>query len=63
MLTSTDDPNFKKDSATNTVLNTNTQAYQDYKQRRNGNRKMEEMSNEIDELKALVRSLIESKNG
>ena len=63
MYTPTDDPNFKKDSATNAVLNTNTQAYQEYKQRRNGNKKMEEMANEIDELKSLVRALLESKNG
>jgi hypothetical protein len=63
MLASTDDPNFKRDDKSNAVLNTNVQAYQEYKLRRDSVKKMENMEKELDELKSMVKALLESRNG
>lgn len=63
MYSPSDDPNFKRDSGSTAVLNTNVQAYQEYKLRRDNNRKLKDMEKEIDDLKSLVKALLESRNG
>lgn len=58
------DHDYVRDSATNAVINANDQAYENYmksKRLRDSRRKeIQELKNEIDEIKDLLKSLIDN---
>lgn len=62
MLEKTDDPDYKKDTGTNAVINTNVAAYVAYKQRRDSAAKVENMERELNDLKQLVKELLNKQN-
>lgn len=70
MLVKTSDPNFFRDERTNALINTNVSAYQLYKQRRDGEKTISSLNNDINELKVeldsiknLLKELLEKNNG
>ena len=62
-LVKTQNPDFFRDQDTNALINTNASAYKLYKQQRADRGRVENMQQEIDELKMLVKKLLEEKNG
>lgn len=62
-LVKTQTPDFYRDEDTNALINTNASAFKLYKQQRADRHKVVSMQQEIDELKNLVRTLIEDKHG
>jgi hypothetical protein len=56
------DPNLARDPNTNAVVNTNNNAYMNYMKKRNKkkeeNAEIENLKNEIDEIKSLLKTLI-----
>ncbi len=62
-LVKTQNSDFYRDEDTNALINTNASAFKLYKQQRADRSRVSEMQQEIDELKSLVKQLIEEKNG
>lgn len=58
------DHDYVRDPETNAVINTNDQAYENYiksrKLRNNRRREIEELKSEIDEIKDMLKSLIDN---
>jgi hypothetical protein len=70
MLTRTSDPNFFRDESNSALINTNVSAYRLYKQRRDGdktiaslNDDVNHLKSEVTELKKLIKELLEKNNG
>jgi len=70
MLVKTSDPDFHRDQDTTALINTNVSAFKQYKLARatknssmQNERKIEQLENEIQELKTLVKELIKDRNG
>ena len=61
-LVKTQVQDFSRDCNTRAVINTNITALNAYKQQRDNNKTINELKNEIEELKMLVRELAKSKN-
>lgn len=62
-LVKTQNSDFYRDEDTNALINTNASAFKLYKQQRADRNKVANMQQEIDELKMLVKKLLEEKNG
>ena len=69
-LVKTEDSDYYRDTGTNALINTNVNAFRLYKQARESARKstktesqINELQKEIDDLKNLVKKLLEDKNG
>ena len=60
-LVQTQSPDFYRDTDTNAVINTNVAAFNLYKQQRKGKETIESLKQEVEDLKALVRELIEKQ--
>lgn len=70
MLSKTSDPNFYRDESNHALINTNASAYKLYKQRREGektisslNEDVKGLKSEVTELKNLIKELMEKYNG
>lgn len=70
MLSKTSDPNFFRDESNSALINTNVSAYILYKQRRDGektinslNEDVNNLKSEVTELKTLLKELLEKYNG
>lgn len=69
-LIKTQNPDFGRDDRNNALINTNVAAFKLYKQQRNNRRSLDtsqkeinELKDEIADLKNLVKKLLEDKNG
>jgi len=60
-LVKTKTADFSRDVDTNAVINTNVTAYKLYKQQRNSRDTIEELKEEVNQLKALVHELIKNQ--
>lgn len=60
-LTKTTNPDFCRDSRNNALINTNVGALVRYKQQRQQNKTIEDLKEEVDELKDLVKLLLKDK--
>ena len=60
-LLKTQNPDLYRDEQTNAVINTNVAAYKLYKQQRESRNTIDDLRNEVDELKALVKELIKKQ--
>lgn len=70
MLLQTQVPDFSRDETTGALVNTNANAYRLYKQQRQNQQTVESLNielssvkSEVDELKTLIKKLLEEKNG
>jgi hypothetical protein len=70
MLVKTQVPDFSRDETTGALVNTNANAYRLYKQQRQNQQTVESLNgeltsvkSELNELKALIKTLLEEKNG
>ena len=70
MLVNTQLPDFSRDATTGALVNTNVNAYRLYKQQRQNQQTVESLNgeltsvkSELNELKALIKTLLEEKNG
>lgn len=64
-LIKTNNPDFWRDESSNSLINTNVNAYKLYKQQRQSNNREAEVTKlkeEVSELKMLVKKLLEEKN-
>jgi len=59
MIVKTEDKSFVRDSATNVLINTDVDAYKQYKQARLIDKQFKTMQKKIDTLESLVHSLNE----
>jgi galactokinase/mevalonate kinase-like predicted kinase len=66
----TNDPDFCKDDYSGAVINTNVNAYRQYKLQRNNqgevsslNKKIETLESELRELKTLLKDIVREKHG
>ena len=69
-LQKTEDANYSRDTDTHAVINTNVAAYNEYKRQRQASKTVAEyqqqvsnLTNEIAELKSLIKTIIEKKDG
>lgn len=69
-LVKTTDPDFFRDESSGAVINTNVTAFRSYKQQRNNqgtieslNGKINNLENEISELKTLLKEIVRDKYG
>lgn len=69
-LQKTEDSNFYRDTDTQAVINTNVAAYNQYKRQRQTAKSIEQyqqqvshLTDEIAELKSLIKTIIREKNG
>lgn len=60
-LLKTQNPDLYRDEQTNAVINTNVAAFKLYKQQRESRNTIDDLRNEVDELKALVKELIKKQ--
>lgn len=56
-----ENPDYIRDIETNAVLNTNAAKLRDYKLRKKQNRKIQDLQNEVAELKSLLRAVLEER--
>lgn len=56
-----ENPDYIRDIETNAVLNTNTAKLRDYKLRKKQNKKIQDLQNEVAELKALLQAVLEER--
>ena len=70
MFVKTEDPDFCRDDNSKALINTNAYAFKLYKQQRDTNlkttkyeEKIKSLENEIEELKQMVKTLVEKQNG
>jgi len=70
MLVKTQLPDYSRDEITGALVNTNANAYRLYKQQRHNqqtveglNEELTSVKSELNELKALIKTLLEEKNG
>lgn len=56
-----ENPDYIRDIETNAVLNTNTAKLRDYKLRKKQNRKIQDLQNEVTELKQLLKAVLEER--
>lgn len=70
MLVKTEDTDFCRDDSSNALINTNAYAFKLYKQQRDSSlnaskneEKIKSLENEIEELKQMVKILVEKQNG
>jgi hypothetical protein len=56
-----DNPDYIRDIETNAVLNTNTAKLREYKLRKKQNRKIQDLQDEVAELKQLLKAVLEER--
>ena len=56
-------PNLVRDTESGAILNTNRTAVENYYKHRNKDKQIAQMQSDIDELKQLVKQLVEKENG
>lgn len=56
-----DNPDYIKDQGTGAILNTNIAKLKEYKLRKKQNIKIEQLQDEVEQLKDLVRALLEGQ--
>jgi hypothetical protein len=56
-----ENPDYIKDEGTGAVLNTNIAKLKEYKLRKRQNKKIEQLQGEVEQLKDLVRALLEGQ--